>query len=54
MHEAEDGYLRLTFSGFEALAVEALRELRAEKDAEIDALAQRLAQQEEALPALRK
>lgn len=34
----DDGYLRLTFRGFEALTVEALRELRAEKDAEIDML----------------
>jgi hypothetical protein len=30
-----DGFLRLTFRGFEALTVEALRELREEKDAEI-------------------
>jgi len=65
VHEAQDGYLRLTFSGFEALTVEALRELREEKDAEIeglrrehgreiDALAHRLALLEEVLPALRK
>ncbi|TVQ08969.1 MAG: hypothetical protein EA361_16015 [Bacteroidetes bacterium] len=33
--EAGDGYLRLTYRGFEALVVEALRELREEKDAEI-------------------
>ncbi len=32
------GYKTLTFRGFEALAVEALRELRAEKDAEIAAI----------------
>jgi hypothetical protein len=35
-----DGYRRLSIKGFEALAVEALRELRAEKDAEITALQQ--------------
>ena len=38
MSEGPDGYRRLTFRGFEALAVEALRELRTEKDAEIAAL----------------
>ena len=32
------GYKMLTFRGFEALTVEALRELREEKDAEFDAL----------------
>jgi hypothetical protein len=36
--EANDGYLRLTYRGFEALMVEALRELREEKDAEIQTL----------------
>ena len=35
--ERPDGYKYLTFSGFEALAVEALRELRAEKDTQIAA-----------------
>jgi hypothetical protein len=40
--EANDGYLRLTYRGFEALMVEALRELRAEKDAEIESLNSRL------------
>jgi hypothetical protein len=40
--EAGDGYLRLTYRGFEALMVEALRELRAEKDAEIESLNSRL------------
>ncbi len=34
----EDGYRRQTIRGFEALAVEALRELRQEKDAEIAAV----------------
>lgn len=38
VEEAEDGYKRLTVRGFEALAVEALRELRAEKDAQVAAL----------------
>lgn len=46
VHEGPDGYLRLTFSGFEALTVEALRELRAEKDREIAALQARLARLE--------
>jgi hypothetical protein len=36
--EADDGYLRLTYRGFEAVIVEALRELREEKDAEIQML----------------
>lgn len=40
--EGNDGYLRLTYRGFEALIVEALRELRAEKDAEIESLKTRL------------
>jgi trimeric autotransporter adhesin len=40
--EAGDGYLRLTYRGFEALMVEALRELRAEKDTEIESLKSRL------------
>jgi hypothetical protein len=38
VNEANDGYLRLTFRGFEALVVEALRELRREKDEEITSL----------------
>jgi hypothetical protein len=33
-----EGFKRVTYRGFEALAVEALRELRAEKDAQIEAL----------------
>jgi hypothetical protein len=36
--ESPNGYLNLTYRGFEALTVEALRDLRAEKDAEIAAL----------------
>ena len=43
---AEDGYLRLTFRGFEAEVVEALRELRREKDAQIEDLEQRLSRME--------
>lgn len=35
VHEAADGMLSVTASGFEALAVEAIRELRTEKDREI-------------------
>ena len=38
VEEAPDGYLRLSIRGFEALTVEALRDLREEKDAELDAL----------------
>lgn len=33
-----DGYKRLTYRGFEALSVEAVRQLRAEKDAQIEQL----------------
>ncbi|MEO1533972.1 MAG: tail fiber domain-containing protein [Planctomycetota bacterium] len=40
--DAEDGYKRMTIRGFEAMAVEAIRELKAEKDAEIAALETRL------------
>ena len=36
--ELDNGYKSLTFRGFEALTVEALRDLRAEKDAEIHSL----------------
>lgn len=36
------GYLTLTVGGFEALTAESLRELRAEKDAEIAELTARL------------
>jgi hypothetical protein len=36
--QTPDGYLTVGAKGFEAMAVEALRELRAEKDAEIDGL----------------
>jgi hypothetical protein len=38
VHEANDGYLRLTYRGFEALVVEALRDLRLEKDSEIETI----------------
>jgi hypothetical protein len=37
-----DGYRTLTFRGFEALAVEALRDLRKEKDADIAGIEERL------------
>ena len=40
---SSDGYKQLAFSGFEALTVEALRDLRNEKDAEIGALNERIA-----------
>lgn len=36
--DRNDGYKAVTFRGFEAMTVEALRELRAEKDAQIDEL----------------
>lgn len=39
--EGPDGYKRVTYRGFEALTVEALRELQAEKDREIAALQER-------------
>jgi hypothetical protein len=38
VEEGSDGYKRLAIRGFEALAVESLRELRAEKDQQIAAL----------------
>ncbi|MEA3208821.1 MAG: hypothetical protein QOE70_1878 [Chthoniobacter sp.] len=41
--ENADGYKTVTIRGFESLTVQALRELRAEKDAEIAALKQKLA-----------
>ena len=54
--EGPDGYLLLTVRGFEALTVEALRDLRREKDAQIEALqsaldaqARRIAALEEAM-----
>mgnify|MGYP001202446128 CR=1 FL=1 len=58
VEEGDDGLLSLSISGFEAMAVEALRELREEKDAEIaglraelDSLNARLAALEAALSA---
>lgn len=41
VEEGADGYKRVTFRGFEALAIAALRELRAEKDAQIEGLSSR-------------
>lgn len=38
VEEGEDGYLYITVTGYEAMMVEAIRELRAEKDTEMDAL----------------
>jgi hypothetical protein len=52
VEEGRDGYKRLTVRGFEALAVEALRELRAEKDAELTELRARLERSENAIAAL--
>lgn len=42
VEKGADGFLRLTIRGFEAIMVEATRELRAEKDAEISALHERI------------
>ena len=50
--EGGHGYKTVTFRGFEALTVEALRELRAEKDAEIDALRRENAAMQERLTRL--
>jgi hypothetical protein len=47
-----DGMKRLSVRGFEALTVEALRELRAEKDAQIRARDEQLAAMEQRLAAL--
>jgi len=49
---AADGYKRLTFRGFEALTVEALRELAAEKDAQVAALEARIAERDARLATL--
>ncbi|WP_089945001.1 tail fiber domain-containing protein [Candidatus Entotheonella palauensis] len=49
VEEGANGYKLLTFRGFEALTVEALRELRDEKDAQIAALEARLAVLEQAV-----
>lgn len=38
VHEAGDGYLYIDSQGYEAMVVEAIRELRAEKDGELEAL----------------
>jgi uncharacterized protein involved in exopolysaccharide biosynthesis len=45
---------RLSIRGFEALTVEALRELRAEKDAQIRERDERLAAMEQRLAALER
>ncbi|MCA9293711.1 MAG: tail fiber domain-containing protein [Phycisphaerales bacterium] len=45
----DDGYKSLTYRGFEALTVEAMRELREEKDAEIRMLRERIERLEELL-----
>jgi hypothetical protein len=49
-----DGMKRLSIRGFEALAVEALRELRAEKDAQIQARDEQLSAMEKRLAALER
>ena len=40
IEQGEDGYKRMTVRGFEAVAIEAMRELRLEKDAQIETLQQ--------------
>lgn len=50
--EDEQGYKYVTFRGFEALTVEALRQLRQEKDAQIAALEAQVAEQQARLAAL--
>jgi len=52
--EGADGYKYLTYRGFEAMTVEAFRELRAEKDAEITALKERNSRLESRLADLEK
>ena len=52
VNEGSDGYLRLTFRGFEAIVVEALRELKEEKDGEVRLLHQRLDEMEAFLESL--
>ncbi len=52
--EDKNGYKTLTITGFEGVAVEALRELREEKDAEIAALSRRLAQGESEIEQLKR
>jgi hypothetical protein len=47
-----DGHLHLTYRGFEALTVEAMRDLRNEKDAEIGRLTAQVAEQERKLAEL--
>jgi len=42
VHQADDGYLYLDQTGYEALIVDALQELRAEKDTEIQLLQSRI------------
>lgn len=52
--EANDGYLRLTYRGFEAVMVEALRDLREEKDAELAAQAEKIVSQQDEIDAMRR
>jgi len=49
-----DGYKRLTYRGFEALTVEALRQLRAEQDAKMAALEKQNAEMEKELAEQKK
>lgn len=50
---AGDGYKRLTVGGFEALAIEALRELRAEKNSAVEQLNRQLTARDAELAALK-
>jgi len=54
VHTANDGYLYLDQTGYEALIVDALQELRAEKDAEINQLQARINRLERAVSMLLK
>jgi hypothetical protein len=49
-----DGYKRVTVRGLEALVVEALRQLRVEKDTQLQALQSRMAEQEKELAELKR
>jgi hypothetical protein len=54
INENAEGFKTLTYRGFEALTVEALRDLRAEKDAQIESLRQENAAQQTQLEELKK
>ena len=49
IEDGDDGFKRLTVRGFEAVVVEAMRELRDEKDAQIESLERQFAGRLEAV-----